>query len=106
MISRERERLGGVVLLVLGLAATYLVWGTAIDKGYFLAKAAGVGPAIAFVGLALMVVPSYRRERIERGEDIRGLTGMKLLTPRWWAILAIGLLLGLLNLYYLGFFGR
>ena len=63
-------------------------------KGYFLLKAAGVRPGVAFVGLALLVVPGYRRERIEHGEDIRRLTGMRLITARWWGILAIGLLRG------------
>jgi hypothetical protein len=106
MISRERERLGGLALFLLGLAATILVWSSAVDRGYFLLKAAGVGPGVAFIGLALLVVPGYRRERVERGEDISGLTGTRLITRRWWGILAIGLLLGLLKLYELGLFGR
>jgi hypothetical protein len=75
MISSQREQLGGVLLLVLGLGLTYLIWGTALDRGYFLAKAAAVGPAFAVIGLGLVAVPGYRRERLERGEDVTRLSG-------------------------------
>jgi hypothetical protein len=106
VISRQREQIGGVILLLLGLGMTYLVWGTVVDKGTLLVRAAALWPAVAFIGLALLAVPGYRTERTARGEDISQLTGTALITPRWWGILVIALPVGVVNLYLLGVFGR
>jgi hypothetical protein len=56
-------------------------------------------PAVAVIGPGLILFPGYKEERIERGgEDITHLSGARLLTPRWWAILIIAVLTGLGNL--------
>jgi len=49
------------------------------------------------LGLGLALFKGYRQERIERGEEISGLEGAALITPRWWAVLAVGAVAGLLN---------
>jgi hypothetical protein len=36
-----------------------------------------------------------------RGEDISGLSGWRLITPRWWALIVIGLLAGGANYFFL-----
>jgi len=59
------------------------------------------GPALAVLGIALVLFPGYRQERIERGEDISSLRGLDLLTSRWKAVLGIALLAGLAGFIWL-----
>jgi hypothetical protein len=40
---------------------------------------------------------SYRQERLERGEDLAGLQGMDLLTPRWKGVLGAALVAMVVN---------
>ena len=40
-------------------------------------------PAVFVLGVALILFPGYKEERIARGEDISGLQGWQLITPRW-----------------------
>lgn len=63
-------------------------------------------PAFFFIGLGLIPFPDYKTERASRGEDISELSGLKLLTPRWWTVLVVGLLAGLANFVLLYFPGR
>ncbi len=51
------------------------------------------------LGLGLLLFPGYRTERLTRGEDLSSLSGLRLLTPRWWIMLVAALALGLLNWY-------
>jgi hypothetical protein len=98
MVSRRMERLGGVFIATLSAILTIWNWHLALSEGHFYLKAALIGPAFTIIGLGLILVPGYRTERIERGEDTTQLTGIALLTPRWWGILAISLGSGLVNL--------
>ncbi len=98
MVSRRMERVGGLFITTLSAILTSWNWHTAIFEGYFSLKAALIGPAFTIIGLGLILFPGYRTERIERGEDITQLSGIALLTPRWWGILAISLGSGLVNL--------
>jgi hypothetical protein len=98
MISRRRERFGGLSIATLGASLTLWNWHLALSDGRFYVKAALLGPAFTIIGLGLVLFPGYRTERIERGEDIARLTGLALLTPRWWGIIAISLGSGLVNL--------
>lgn len=101
MIPRNIEQLGGWIILVLGLWLTYFTWNLPSLQGPFVLKAAAFGPGAALLGLALIAFPSYRRERLQRGEDISRLRGTQLITRRWWAVLVIALVLGLANLVLL-----
>ena len=98
MVSRRMERLGGVFIATLSAILTIWNWHLALSEGHFYLKAALIGPAFTIIGLGLILFPGYRTERIERGEDITQLTGIALLTPRWWGILAISMGSGLVNL--------
>ncbi len=98
MVSRQKERFGGLFIATIGAILTIWNWHLAISAGHFYAKAAMFGPAVTIIGLALVLVPGYKTERIDRGEDISQLTGIQLLTPRWWGILAISLGSGFINL--------
>jgi hypothetical protein len=59
------------------------------------------GPALAVLGVALVLFPGYRQERLERGEDISSLRGLDLLTSRWKAVLVVALLAGLAGYIWL-----
>jgi hypothetical protein len=98
MVSRQKERFGGLFIATIGAILTIWNWHVAISAGHFYAKAAMIGPAVTIIGLALVLFPGYKTERIERGEDISQLTGIQLLTPRWWGVLAIALGSGFINL--------
>ena len=75
-----------------------MAWHQVERENQFSVLAGYGGPAFAALGLGLLLFKGYRQERIERGEDLIGLEGAALLTPRWWAILAAGALAGLVNL--------
>ena len=102
--SRNVQRLGGLFLIVVSAAFIFWTWRTALSENYFYPKAAFIFPMFLFVGLGMTVFPNYKTERLARGEDISQLSGMKLITARWWAILAIGLFAGIANWLLLKFF--
>ena len=58
-------------------------------------------PACIVFGLGIIIFPGYREERIARGEDVTRLSGMKLVTLRWWIILIIAMMTGGLNWFLL-----
>ncbi len=96
-IPRWKQKLGGFLLMLLGGGFWAWGWYTAISRGYFYVKASMLFPAAFFLGLGLVLFPGYKEERIARGEDISGLSGIKLLTPRWWAILIVAVIAGFGN---------
>lgn len=55
--SKIAQRLVGLFLLVLSGGFTAWTWYTALNEGYFDAKAAGIGPIVAVAGLALLLFP-------------------------------------------------
>lgn len=93
-VPRGRQRAGGFGLLVLGVTMTAREWKTALGEGYYYPKAAVLFPAFAIIGLGLLFFPGYREERLARGERLEGLEGARLLTPRWWGILAVAIAVG------------
>lgn len=78
---------------------TIYSWYAVTSQGYFFARPSFLGPAFTCVGLGLLIFPSYRQERLARGEDISRLKGVCLLTTRWWIILIISIVAGLLNTF-------
>jgi hypothetical protein len=96
-MSRFKQRLGGVILMLLGAAFTAWCWQTALTQGYFYRKASMIFPAVFVLGIGLLIFPGYKEERIARGEDISGLEGIRLITPRWWVILGLALAFGIGN---------
>lgn len=103
-ISRRKQQLGGLFISILSLAGIVGTWYMALFKGYFYAMPSAAFPAFLFIGLGSILFPDYRAERTARGEDISELSGLELLTARWWAILIIGLLAGFGNFILLKFF--
>ena len=97
MVLRWKQQLFGLFMALLGGIFTAWGWYTALYKGYFYPKASMIFPCFCILGLALIFFPGYREERIARGEDLSGLSGLKLLTGRWWAILLVALVAGFGN---------
>ena len=95
--SRWLQRVGGVILMLISLGFWTWGWYTAYFEGYYHYKASMLFPATFILGLGLMLFPGYREERIARGEDISGKSGLKLLTARWWVILTLAFISGVGN---------
>lgn len=89
------RRLAGLAIAGGGVFITRLAWIQAARDGSFSSAGGFGGPAFAVLGLGLVLFKGYRQERLERGEDISGLEGLALLTPRWTAVLGAALLAGL-----------
>ena len=92
--SRGFQVFAGAFNALCGLFLCGLAW-------YLLPREQWYGPGLAFFGaaqlvfgLALMALPTYRNERLDRGESLEGLEGWRLLTPRWWGVLAVALAAG------------
>jgi hypothetical protein len=90
--NRMRERIGGILIATLGAGITIACW-----TDHFPPQAGFEFPTIAVLGLALLVIPGYRTERRMRGEDVEALSGRALITPRWWAVLVIAIVIGAIN---------
>jgi ABC-type Fe3+-siderophore transport system permease subunit len=99
MYSRRQQQGGGAFIFLLGAGISIWNWHHFLVSGLYFRKAALLFPAFAVIGLGLLLFPGYREERLARGEDLAKLAGIRLITPRWWAILAAALLAGGLNLY-------
>lgn len=96
-IPRWKQQLGGALIAVSSAGFTWWQWHTALNEGHYFKMASMAFPAFCVFGLGLIVFPGYKEERIARGEDIANLSGVDLLTPRWWVILVVGLLAGFGN---------
>jgi ABC-type Fe3+-siderophore transport system permease subunit len=99
MTQRTKERLGGLFIMAVGAGLTWFNWHIAYSEQHYYPKAAMLGPAFFVLGLGLALFPGYRTERLTRGEDLAGVSGLKLLTPRWWLILVVALVAGGCNWY-------
>jgi ABC-type Fe3+-siderophore transport system permease subunit len=100
-VSRGRQRLGGAFIALLSGAFVAWSWYTALTRGYYYRKAALIFPAFLVIGVALLLIPGYREERIARGEDVSRLEGAQLITARWWAVLALALAASFANAYFI-----
>jgi ABC-type Fe3+-siderophore transport system permease subunit len=101
-IPGGRQRLGGGAMALVSAGWIAWTWYTALTAGYYYRKAAMIFPAFLVIGVALVLIPAYREERIARGEDISRLHGRDLITPRWWAVIGIAVAAGFANWYLVG----
>lgn len=86
----------GLTLGALATAFTRYMWAHAAEGGWGAFPA--LFPAIAVLGFALVLLPGHLTERYHRGEDPTAIRGVRALTLRWWAVLGVAILVGLLNL--------
>ncbi len=102
MVPRWKQQCGGLFFVLLGAGFTAWTWYTALTQGYYYLKASVIFPALCVIGLGMICFPTYKEERLARGEDLSGLSGTQLITPRWWAILVLALAAGFGNYLLLG----
>ena len=93
-VPRPIQRIGGLLIGLFSASFLVWLWHDALATRTFSPPAVMLFGAFTVVGLALMLIPGYREERLARGEDISGLVGNRLITPRWWAVLVLALLVG------------
>ena len=101
MTNRFKQQLGGAVLALLGGEFTVWTWYHGPDEDPHFHKACVLFPAVFVVGIALILFPDYEAERRGSGQDTSSLRGWRLLTPRWWVVIVVGLALGFANDFYL-----
>jgi hypothetical protein len=99
--SRQQERLFGLLIVTVSTIITIWTWLSAIQTNTFPVYGALLGPAMIVFGFGLVAFPHYRRERLDRGEDISQLNTFQQVTPRWWVIQGIAIISGVLNLVIL-----
>jgi hypothetical protein len=97
MKTRSQQRLAGLVIAGISAGLIVYMWHTALIEGQFSVRGSISFPAFFVLGLGLIVFPSYKDERLARGEDISGLKGMRLITTRWWIIIAAGMFASSVN---------
>lgn len=97
MTPRWKQRLGGLLLMLVGGGVTAWMWYTTLTQGSYPKKASMFFPAVCVVGLGLLLFPGYKEERLARGEAISQLSGARLLTPRWRVTLVLALIAGVVN---------
>jgi hypothetical protein len=88
------QAVAGLFISAVGVGISWIVWNQAATRAEFSMRGALVGPAFAVLGLGLAAFGGYREERLARGESLEGLHGHRLITPRWWAVLALAFVAG------------
>jgi hypothetical protein len=96
-VSRARQQFGGLLMVLIAIAGIAWTWHIALQEGYYDLQASIGFPAFLALGLGMILAPGYKEERIGRGEDISRLSGVALITPRWWGVLIAGIFAGLVN---------
>ena len=94
MSNRPLQLLCGLILLVVGALAALAAWASPYF-GNPLVREIGAGlSALVVLGAALLMLPSPREERIRRGDDVWELSGMKMITARWWLVILMAMAVG------------
>lgn len=84
-------------MAVLGAGFTAWGWYTALTRGYFYRAAGILFPAFFVLGVALLIFPEGKDERVARTEEISTLPGWKRLAPRWRTIVIVALVAAVVN---------
>ena len=92
--SRLFQGIAGAFVFAVGVGVLWLDWLGAVRYATFSPGGAFLGSLMAAAGFGLMAFGGYREERIARGERVEGLEEKQLVTPRWWGVLAGGLVFG------------
>jgi hypothetical protein len=90
--SRRAQGIVGVFIAAMGGWLSWLAWHQTVRDAEFSLRASFLGPAFVVLGLGLAAFGGYREERLARGDGLEGLQGFRVITPRWWAMLALAFL--------------
>lgn len=101
MISRPIQQLGGAIIALISGWLSIWIWRGPFTNHPLCLKGAILFPAFTVIGVALIICPGYREERIARGEDISAIRGCRLITARWWTILVLAVFVGIGHLLLL-----
>lgn len=95
----NKIRLGGLLVMLIGVLGNAYNWHQVLNAGQFFAKASIIFPFFAFLGLSIIIYPMTKEERISKfGSDQIPLSGL----PRGQKILAgTGLLIGIVQWLWL-----
>lgn len=88
---RRAQALAGAFIAAAGGGLAWFAWHQAASEGEFSMRASMLGPAFLVIGMGLAMFGGYREERLARGENLDGMSGIRLLTTRWRIILAVSL---------------
>ena len=94
--SKIGQRIAGLVLFLLGSGGTIWVWYTALTEWYYYPKATAIIPAVAVVGLSMLLFPmDMQKFRAEHGGD----TPQKMADypVQWKVMFVLALLVGIGN---------
>ena len=100
-VSRTRERVGGAVLALVGLALVLFEWHVAASRTSFSVIGAFLGPTALAVGAALVAMPgpkAMRQAALDAGADPDDTPA---LAPQWHYVIIASLALGLGNWWLL-----
>lgn len=97
-VNRNIQRICGLFISLLSLGFVIWSWKTALTEHYFHVKSSVIFPGFIVLGLGLIFFPGYKEERINRGEDLSKLKPLQTITLRWWVIIFLGLVAGIINL--------
>lgn len=92
MAPRFLKHFLGFLLLLAGIGFAAAVWLVHRGQPSPFCKLEAAGSGLAVLGLAIMVLPGPREERVRRGDDLWGMTPLQMITWRWWLVLAATLL--------------
>lgn len=104
MNLRVKDMIGGIIILLIAGGLYFWNWYLIMNENRYYPKAMFIGTAMMIAGLGLMIFGGHRTERINKGEDISKLIGLKLLTTRWWIILVISIAFAVANWIYVAHF--
>jgi MFS family permease len=94
MDDRHWQWVVGLFLIALGAGAAIAVWLAPFFADPLVRQIVAALAALAVLGAAMLVLPSPRAEREKRGEDLWDLSGMRMITARWWLVIVVALAVG------------
>jgi hypothetical protein len=88
------QQIFGLIFCLLGIGAAIAAWRSPLLADPIVRRVVAAFAALALIGLAMMILPSPREERERRGDDLWELSGLRMLTARWWLVILLTIALG------------
>jgi hypothetical protein len=88
------QRITGFLLLLIGAAGVAAEYWTPLGGRPWMHRIDAAFPFFAVLALAFLFFPSPRIERERRGEDLWDRSGVRMITLRWWLVVAVAIAAG------------